>query len=120
MTAVNPVASSAAAAAASSTSNIPNLSSTLNLSFTDYLQILTTQLQNQDPTDATDPNQFTQELVEFAGVEQQLNTNSDLQTLINIQKTGGVASTLSYIGGYVEAPTTNQLALQNGQAEIGY
>ena len=91
--------------------------------FNTFLKILTTQLQNQDPTAATDPNQFTQELVEFSGVEQQLNTNSDLQTLINLTKnSSGLTATLGYIGAYVETPatSTNQLPLQKGQAELAY
>lgn len=87
-----------------------------------FLNILTTQLKNQDPSSASDPNQFTQELVEFAGVEQQLNTNSDLQQLITLQKNnGGVTSALNYIGGYAESTTTTgQMSLQNGSSEIGY
>ncbi len=43
--------------------------------FQTFLQLLTTQLQNQNPLDPLDTNQFTQQLVEFAGVEQQLNAN---------------------------------------------
>jgi flagellar basal-body rod modification protein FlgD len=46
--------------------------------FQSFLQLLTTQLQNQNPLDPLDTNQFTQQLVEFAGVQQQLNTNSSL------------------------------------------
>ncbi|MDX2028022.1 MAG: flagellar hook capping FlgD N-terminal domain-containing protein [Alphaproteobacteria bacterium] len=89
--------------------------------FNTFLKILMTQLKHQDPTNATDTNQFTQELVQFAGVEQQLNTNSNLQTLINMQKTsGGLASTISYIGKYVEVPTSNALPLQNGKANLAY
>ena len=85
------------------------------------MNILTTQLQNQDPTQTTDTSQFTAELVQFAQVEQQLNTNQDLQTLINLQKNTGTGAVISYMGQYIEAPTTTgQLALQNGQAELGY
>ena len=89
---------------------------------TTFLNILTTQLKHQDPTSATDPNQFTQELVQFAGVEQQLNTNKDLEQLINLQKSNsGVTAALGYVGQYIEAPTTNgQFALQGGTAEVGY
>ena len=38
--------------------------------FETFLSLLTTQLQNQDPLDPLDTNQFTQQLVEFSGVEQ--------------------------------------------------
>jgi len=43
-----------------------------------FLSLLTTQLQNQNPLDPLDTNQFTQQLVEFASVEQQLKTNDQL------------------------------------------
>jgi flagellar basal-body rod modification protein FlgD len=116
-TASTSAASSTSSALASSTS-----ASSIGSNFTTFIKILTTQLQSQDPTNATDPNQFTQELVEFAGVEQQLNTNNNLQTLINLQKSNsGVNAAINYIGQYVEAPTTTgQMALQSGSAEIGY
>jgi flagellar basal-body rod modification protein FlgD len=43
--------------------------------FTTFLQLLTTQLKNQNPLDPLDTNQFTQQLVEFAQVEQQMKSN---------------------------------------------
>src|SRR5580658_6635295 len=93
----NQAANAAAAASGTSASSAlaqATSASSIGSNFNTFINILTTQLQNQDPTNATDPNQFTQELVEFAGVEQQLNTNNDLQTLINLQQnSGGIAST---------------------------
>ncbi len=108
-------------ASTSGTANGTNTLEGISGNFTTFLSILTTQLTHQDPTSATDPNQFTQELVQFAGVEQQLNTNSDLQTLINLQKSsGGLATNLGYIGGYVQVPSTTKIPLQNGGAELAY
>ncbi len=49
--------------------------------FTAFLQLLTTQLKNQNPLDPLDTNQFTQQLVQFAQVEQQLKSNDQLSTL---------------------------------------
>ncbi|MGB8636859.1 MAG: flagellar hook capping FlgD N-terminal domain-containing protein [Pseudolabrys sp.] len=43
--------------------------------FTMFLQLLTTQLKNQNPLDPLDTNQFTQQLVQFAQVEQQMKSN---------------------------------------------
>jgi flagellar basal-body rod modification protein FlgD len=90
--------------------------------FNTFLQILTTQLQNQDPTDPMDSNTFTQELVEFSGVEQQLNTNSLLQQLVNLQGgQGGVKSLLNYVGSYVQVPSTNNdILVQGGTANFAY
>ena len=105
------------AASSSTTASATKLGSNFNT----FIKILTTQLQHQDPTSATDPNQFTQELVQFAGVEQQLGTNTKLDQLLNLQKSSnGTIGALSYIGKYVEAASNGQVAVQSGQAEIGY
>ena len=108
--------------AAQQTAETAAATSTTFGNFNTFLNILTTQLQNQDPTNATDPNQFTQELVQFAGVEQQLSTNSKLDTLINYAKnSSGATAALSYIGQYAQVTTTgNQVPLQGGSAEVGY
>ncbi|HEX2801368.1 MAG TPA: flagellar hook capping FlgD N-terminal domain-containing protein, partial [Phenylobacterium sp.] len=47
--------------------------------FNTFLSLLTTQLKNQDPTAPLDSNQFTQQLVQMTGVEQQLNSNDLLK-----------------------------------------
>jgi flagellar basal-body rod modification protein FlgD len=69
--------------------------------FNTFLQLLTTQLQNQDPLDPMDTDQFTQQLVEFASVEQQLDTNTNLQTLISLQQTSEATSALQLVGSTV-------------------
>jgi flagellar basal-body rod modification protein FlgD len=69
--------------------------------FNEFLTLLTTQLQNQDPLDPLDTNQFTQQLVEFSSVEQQVNMNSNLQTLISLQQTSEATSAMQYLGSSV-------------------
>jgi len=87
--------------------------------FNQFLQLLTTQLQHQDPTSPLDPNQFTQELVQFASVEQQINTNTSLSTLISLQQTQQAASALQFLGATVAVSgTTAELA--NGRAAWSY
>jgi flagellar basal-body rod modification protein FlgD len=66
--------------------------------FQTFLQLLTTQLQNQNPLDPLDTNQFTQQLVEFAGVEQQLNANDQLKTLVSLQQTAQSTQALQFVG----------------------
>jgi flagellar basal-body rod modification protein FlgD len=66
--------------------------------FQSFLTLLTTQLQNQNPLDPLDTNQFTQQLVEFAGVQQQLNTNSSLATLVSLQQTAQSTQALTFVG----------------------
>jgi flagellar basal-body rod modification protein FlgD len=111
----------AAAAAASSTSTSASSAASLNIDFAQYLQILTAQLQNQDPTNATDPNQFTQELVQMGGVQQQITTNQELTQLINSQSSTGLAMGANYIGNYVQANSSNgEFPLESGVSEFGY
>ena len=66
--------------------------------FQTFLTLLTTQLQNQNPLDPLDTNQFTQQLVQFAGVEQQLKSNEQLKTLVAMQKSAAATEALVYVG----------------------
>jgi flagellar hook assembly protein FlgD len=70
--------------------------------FQGFLTLLTTQLKNQDPTSPLDTNQFTQQITQMTGVEQQLLSNQLLQQLVTAQ--GGVASAANLIGETVTAP----------------
>jgi flagellar basal-body rod modification protein FlgD len=87
--------------------------------FQDFLKLLTTQLQNQDPTAPLDTNQFTQQLVQFAQVEQQLATNSNLENLINLQGTAQLTAITPLIGRTVEVDGS-ALPLQRGEAAGSY
>ena len=83
--------------------------------FQQFLQLLTTQLKNQDPLSPLDTNQFTQQLVAFASVEQQLKTNTDLDQLVTLNKTSQATAALSFVGSQVTADgSTTQL--KNGVA----
>ena len=88
--------------ASSSSSGSSSLSSTagstLAGNFQTFLSLLTTQLQNQNPLDPLDTNQFTQQLVQFAGVEQQLKTNDQLTTLVSLQQTAQSTQALGFVG----------------------
>jgi flagellar basal-body rod modification protein FlgD len=66
--------------------------------FQTFLTLLTTQLQNQNPLDPLDTNQFTQQLVQFAQVEQQLKSNDQLTALVNIEKAAQSTQALVFVG----------------------
>jgi flagellar basal-body rod modification protein FlgD len=83
--------------------------------FQSFLQLLTTQLQNQNPLDPLDTNQFTQQLVEFAGVQQQLNTNDSLATLVSLQQTTQSTQALGFVGK-TAVVTGNTAAVTNSSA----
>ncbi len=91
----------------------------LSSNFGDFLGMLMTQLKNQDPTAPMDSNQFTSELVQFSSVEQQINTNTSLTSLIQLTQAGEVMQSSAMVGKQVEVQATD-LSLQNGQAKINF
>ncbi len=62
--------------ATQATANNPN-----SLTSTDFMDLLTAQLKNQDPTNPVDPTQFVQQLVQFNSLEQLLSMKADLDTI---------------------------------------
>jgi flagellar basal-body rod modification protein FlgD len=110
-TPVSSTASSASSSTSAAIANSPEIAS----NFTTFLQLLTTQLKNQDPLSPMDTNQFTQQLVEFAGVEQQMKTNDTLSTLVSLQQSAQTTQALQLVGATVVVNgSTAQLA--NNQA----
>lgn len=87
--------------------------------FDTFLRLLTTQLQNQTPTDPLDVNEFTQQLVQYSSVEQQIQSNDHLEGIVASLSAANVASLVGYIGNEVSASgATTQL--QNGSAKWNY
>lgn len=86
--------------------------------FDTFLTLLTTQLKNQDPLSPMDSTQFTQQLVQMTGVEQQLLTNDLLEKLVSNTGTG-VSTAVSLIGKEVRAES-DVAALKGGKAEWTY
>lgn len=66
--------------------------------FSQFLNLLTVQLQNQDPLNPMDTTEFTNQLVAFTGVEQQINTNQKLDSLVSLQLGNAMGSALGYVG----------------------
>jgi len=82
----------------SATSRINAGSSMLASNFETFLSLLTAQLKNQDPLSPVDSNQFTAQLTQMAGVEQQLLTNELLKSMLSTQGVGGLNEAATYIG----------------------
>lgn len=85
--------------------------------FNTFLTMLTTQLQNQDPTNAMDPTEMTNQLVAFSQVEQQIAMNTNLTSLISLQQTQALTTADSLVGRTVELSGTT-LPLQGGSAQL--
>ncbi len=87
--------------------------------FDDFLKLLTTQLQHQDPLEPMDSSEFTQQLVQFTNVEQNIATNKTLEKMVELMQTGQAATAVGYLGNIVET-RGNKTQLTDGQAEWGY
>lgn len=96
-----------------------NALTALSGNFQNFLQMLMTQLKNQDPTSPLDTNQFTTELVQFSSVEQQISTNTNLTQLIQLTQGDTVVQSSSLLGKPV-AVQSSTLPLQNGTGGVQF
>jgi len=107
----------ASGAAASAQAANTQASALLGSNLNDFLNMLMTQLQNQDPTQPLDSSQFTSQLVQFASVEQQINANTNLTTLIQLTQGGQMMQAGALVGKQVEAQSST-VTLQNSSATL--
>jgi len=110
---VTSAVTSNATASAASASGLDK--DTIAGNFQTFLTLLTTQLKNQNPLDPLDTNQFTAQLVQFAQVEQQLKSNTQLGTLVSLQQTAQNTAALNFVGQKVDVAGTTT-ALTDGKA----
>lgn len=85
--------------------------------FQAFLTLLTTQLRNQNPLEPLNANDFTQQLVQFASVEQQLRTNDTLGALLSSAKAANTATALGFVGSQVTADGASARLTGNSGAE---
>jgi flagellar basal-body rod modification protein FlgD len=111
----SPTGTPSTTGAVASSTNLGNIAGNFNA----FLTLLTTQLQHQDPLSPLDTNQVTQQLVQFASVEQQINMNTSLSTLISLQQTQQATAALNFLGATVVVGG-NSAQLANGQATWNY
>ncbi len=102
---------------ASTTSSSSDALASLTTNYNQFLSLLTAQLQHQDPTSPMDTDSFTSELAQFAGVEQQINTNTNLTQLLSLNQDTQVSQSTALVGRQAVADTT-KLPLQDGSAEL--
>ncbi len=98
MTTTNPVTTPTTTTTSTSSSASTNASQQLAGNMDTFLKLLTTQLQNQDPTSPMDSNQFTQQLVMYSQVEQQITSNQNLEKLISLVQGQTNNLAMSYLG----------------------
>jgi flagellar basal-body rod modification protein FlgD len=116
---ITPTIATTAATPAATTPTSSSDAALLSTNLNTFLTLLTTQLKNQDPTSPLDTNQFTQQLVEFSGVEQQINTNKNLQTMITLQTSAEAVAALPMVGKTIQY-NESTAQLSKGQASFTY
>lgn len=94
-------------------------SAALAENFDNFLNLLTTQIQNQDPLSPMDSNEFTSQLVQFSAVEQAITTNTNLSSLIALEKANQLTGAVGFLGTEIEA-FGNTNSLTDGQAGFSY
>lgn len=91
--------------------------------YNSFLKLLVTQMQNQDPTQPMDPTQYVSQLATFSNVEQAVQINSKLETLIGqtslTQAAGWVGRTVSNADGSISGVVKSVTIQSDGmQAEL--
>jgi flagellar basal-body rod modification protein FlgD len=108
------------AVTAGGTGTVQSSSQSLAANFDNFLKLLTTQLQNQDPLALMDANAFTSQLVQFASVEQAIKTNDKLTELGGLIETSGMSSAMSMLGREAVVATDRVGLGATGDATIRY
>lgn len=91
----------------------------LNSDINFFLTMLTTQLKNQDPTSPMDTAQFTQQIAQYSGVQQQVTTNANLEKLLAQGKASDLTTAVGYIGKEIETDGNTGLVI-GGQGAFSY
>jgi flagellar basal-body rod modification protein FlgD len=86
----------------------------------DFLNLLITQLQNQDPLNPTDSVEFTSQLAQFSSLEQLGNVNDNLQELKNFQASINNSQAVSLIGKAVTANGNSLQLTDDGPVECNF
>jgi flagellar basal-body rod modification protein FlgD len=99
--------SSSSGSSTSSSSSIGASSGSATISANDFLQLLVTEMQNQDPTDETDPNEYIDQLVDVNSLEQLISINQTLTGAFGTPSTGsgGDAASAQTAGASSASPS---------------
>ena len=85
----------------------------------DFLQLLITQLENQDPMDPSDPEEFSSQLAQFSSLEQMTNINENIQKLSRGMESVDRMSILSMLGKEV-VMQEDSFTLDQAPVQLGY
>lgn len=85
----------------------------------DFLNLLVSELQNQDPLDPTSTTDFINQMSQYANFDQEQTLNTNLGTLLTSFNSLLTMNSVNYLGHNVIAKGNTGI-LQNGQAAFGY
>ncbi len=85
----------------------------------DFLELLLTQLQNQNPLDPMDTDEWTAQLTRYSQLEQQISTNEKLTVTNSLLSNSATSNAFTYIGQDVEL-NSNVGVVQDGEATWTY
>jgi len=86
-----------------------------------FLQLLITQLKNQDPTNPADPTQFVSQLASFSSLEQMTQLNTNMTQVLDNSVTGLIGKTVtvtdpSQSSGFTQGTVSGIVYYANGPA----
>lgn len=121
MSDISYVSASTVAATSSSSTSDTDSSTTSSVSEDQevFLSLLLTQLENQNPLDPVDTTEFTNQLVSYSSLEQQMEMNEKLDTMISSIESSSSLSVFSYIGAEVDVDLSTSV-MQSDEAEWTY
>ncbi len=111
--------SGTSSSSATSTTTSSSSSSSSAITSSDFLNLLLSEMQNQDPLNATSPTDFMNQLTSYANFTEQSSINSSLTSLASSFSSLVTLNSVNYIGHTVEAKT-DTATLSNGSASFGY
>lgn len=88
----------------------------LTSNYSTFLTLLTAQLKTQSPLDPMDVNNFTQQLVQYSSVEQQIQTNQNLKSMMETLTSSAALQLVNYIGKSVTA-YSDTTKFESGKAD---
>ena len=104
------------ASTTASSGSASNAAAKLSSDFETFLKMMTTQLENQDPLNPVESEDFAVQLATFSGVEQQVRTNQLLENLAGGLGTSGLAQLAGWVG--MEARITAPVAFQGAPIDL--
>ena len=110
------VTATSAQSATSATRSPASEGTLINSDFQTFLVMLTTQMQNQDPLNPIDSTDYAAQLATFSGVEQQVKTNTLLESLSQQLGISGLAEMAAWVG--MEARVAAPLAFHGAPLTV--